>query len=132
MVATESTDPWLAKADHVINLLPGAAGTERYFDSRRIGLIKPGAIFYNIGRGSTVEPSALLSALKSGRLSAACLDVTDPEPLPPDHPLWTAPNCYITPHTASGHAGEPERLVRHFLDNLRRFIRGEPLTDRVM
>ena len=94
--------------------------------------MKPGAIFYNIGRGTTVDQTALLNALKSGRLSAAYLDVTDPEPLPKDHPLWSVPNCYITPHTAGGHAEEFERLATHFLNNLKRFEEGKALVDRVI
>jgi phosphoglycerate dehydrogenase-like enzyme len=85
-----------------------------------------------VGRGTTVDQTALLAALQSGRLAAAYLDVTDPEPLPVDHPLWSAPNCYITPHSAGGHRTEPMRLAGHFLDNLRRFERGEPLLDRVI
>ena len=89
-------------------------------------------MFYNIGRGTTVDQSALLDALHTGKLSAAYLDVTNPEPLPPDHPLWSAPNCYITPHTAGGHHDEFERLARHFIDNLRRFERGEELVDRIV
>jgi phosphoglycerate dehydrogenase-like enzyme len=94
--------------------------------------MKPGAIFYNIGRGATVDQEALVAALRSGRLGAAWLDVTDPEPLPPGHPLLRAPNCFITPHTAGGHHNEFEMLARHFLDNFRRFINGAPLRDRVM
>jgi phosphoglycerate dehydrogenase-like enzyme len=58
--------------------------------------------------------------------------VTTPEPLPPNDPLWSAPNCYITPHVAGGHQDEQRHLVRHFLDNLRRFERGEELLDRVV
>ena len=80
----------------------------------------------------TVDQHALSAALREGRLSAAYLDVTDPEPLPPEHPLWDTPNCLITPHVAGAHAGEDERLVRHFLDNLARFEAGDPLMDQVM
>lgn len=120
----------LGRADHVVNLLPGAPSTSRYFNRERFSLIKPGAVFYNVGRGSTVDQPALIDCLTSGRLAAAWLDVTDPEPLPPEHPLWTAPNCYITPHTAGGHRDEGDRLVAHFIDNLRRFARAEPLLDR--
>ncbi len=58
--------------------------------------------------------------------------MTDPEPLPIDHPLWSTSNCYITPHTAGGHDTEFERLATHFLDNLRRFESGQPLIDRIM
>jgi phosphoglycerate dehydrogenase-like enzyme len=132
IVPTAESDALLGQADHVVNILPAAAGTERYFDARRFGLMKPGAAFYNIGRGTTVDQPALLSALQSGRLSAAYLDVTDPEPLPPGHPLWSAPNCYITPHTAGGHAEEFERLALHFVNNLRRFEGKEVLVDRVV
>ncbi len=120
----------LGRADHVVNLLPGAPATSRYFSRERLSQIKPGAVFYNVGRGSTVDQPALVECLTSGRLAAAWLDVTDPEPLPAEHPLWTAPNCFITPHTAGGHHDEGDRLVAHFLDNLQRFARSEPLLDR--
>ena len=94
--------------------------------------MKPGATFYNLGRGATVHQDALLAGLRSGRLGAAWLDVTEPEPLPDGHPLWAEPNCHITPHVAGGHTGEAKTLVRHFLKNLERFTRNEPLLDRVM
>ncbi|MCG8554141.1 MAG: hypothetical protein MJD61_02455 [Proteobacteria bacterium] len=94
--------------------------------------MKPSACFYNIGRGSTVDQSALLAALRQGRPAAAYLDVTQPEPLPPDDPLWDTPNCFVTPHSAGGHADESERIIAHFVGNLRRFERGERLHDRVI
>jgi phosphoglycerate dehydrogenase-like enzyme len=122
----------LPRADHVVSALPANAGTEKFVNAARLAAMKPGAVFYNVGRGSTVDQDALLEALTSNRLAAAYLDVTTPEPLPPSHPLWTAPNCHITPHTAGGHADEKERLVGHFAENLRRFTAGEPLLDRVM
>jgi phosphoglycerate dehydrogenase-like enzyme len=98
----------------------------------RFAAMKRGAIFYNVGRGGTVDQDALLAALEREQLGAAYLDVTVPEPLPHDHPLWSAPRCYITPHTAGGHSDEHERFVQHFLDNLKRFTAGEALMDRVM
>lgn len=122
----------LADADHTVNILPDSAETRHFFAAARFAAIKPGAVFYNIGRGTTVDQEALREALRSGRLRAAWLDVTDPEPLPDDHPLWAEPNCFITPHVAGGHAGEARTLVRHFLKNLDHFVRGEPLLDRVM
>jgi phosphoglycerate dehydrogenase-like enzyme len=125
-------DTHLARADHVVSTLPASDETLRLFDAARFAALRAGAVFYNIGRGSTIDQQALLGALASGRLRAAYLDVTDPEPLPPDHPLWRAPGCFITPHAAGGHAGEPERLVRHFLENLRRYGEGLPLRDRVI
>jgi phosphoglycerate dehydrogenase-like enzyme len=78
----------------------------------------PGARFYNVGRGATVDQDALIEALHSGRVGAAYLDVMVPEPLPPGHPLWSAPRCYITPHTAGGRNDGELELVRHFLANL--------------
>jgi phosphoglycerate dehydrogenase-like enzyme len=122
----------LAGADHVIDLLPGSRSTERFFDAATIARFKPGAIFYNVGRGTTIDQEALAAALASGKLAAAHLDVVEPEPLPPEHPLWTAPNCFITPHSAGGHDTEQARLVRHFLDNLGRLTSGQPLRDRIL
>lgn len=122
----------LAEADHVVNILPDNAEAEHFFDAARFAEIKRGACFYNIGRGSTVNQDALLAALRSGQLKAAWLDVSDPEPLPENHPLWREPNCHQTPHIAGGHPDEAISLVRHFLDNLHRFVRHEPLLDRVM
>jgi phosphoglycerate dehydrogenase-like enzyme len=132
VVPQEQLDALLPQADQVVNILPENGQTLGFFGAARLGAIKPGGTFYNIGRGTTVDQDALVAALRSGRLAAAYLDVTDPEPLPPDHPLWSAPHCYITPHTAGGRDDEFEHLVRHFLDNLRRFERGEPLRDRVV
>jgi phosphoglycerate dehydrogenase-like enzyme len=132
VVSQDRIDELLPHADHVLNVLPENGQTVGFFDARRLGAIKPGGVFYNIGRGTTVDQDALLSALVSGRLSAAYLDVTDPEPLPPGHPLWTAPNCFITPHTAGGRDDEFEQLVRHFLANLRAFETGAALQDRII
>jgi phosphoglycerate dehydrogenase-like enzyme len=122
----------LRDADHVINVLPANPSTEQFFDADLIAAMKPTAMFYNIGRGTTVDQYALRTALEVGRIAAAYLDVTDPEPLPPDDPLWNTPNCWITPHTAGGHHEEFERLVRHFLENLRRFTTGDPLLDQIV
>ena len=118
--------------DHIVDILPESAETLHFFDAARFATVKPGAIFYNIGRGTTVDQEALLEALRSGRIAAAWLDVTEPEPLPDDHPLWAEPKCFITPHVAGGHADEAKTLARHFLKNLDRFVRGKPLVDRVM
>lgn len=125
-------DNLLPAADHVINLLPLSDSTARLFDAGRFSRMKRSAIFYNIGRGDTVDQPALQAALTSGSLSAACLDVMTPEPLPPDHPLWTTPNCFITPHTAGGHHDEVQRVVDHFVQNLQRFERGEKMEDQVI
>lgn len=122
----------LASADHVVNILPASEETGHFFNAERLSAMKPGATFYNIGRGTTVDQDALLQSLRSGHLAAAWLDVTEPEPLPAGHPLWKEPRCFITPHIAGGQQNEEEAVARHFLDNLKRFEKGEPLVDRVM
>ncbi len=121
----------LKEADHVVNILPESDATRGFMNGERFAAMKPGARFYNIGRGATVDQNALREVLMSGALELAYLDVTDPEPLPVDHALWAAPNCFITPHTAGGHKGEMERLARHFLRNLRLFENGDQLINRV-
>jgi phosphoglycerate dehydrogenase-like enzyme len=128
----DDLDAQLPRADFVVDLLPGAPETNGFFSAARLGAMKPGSVFLNIGRGTTVDQDALISALTGGVLAAAYLDVTEPEPLPIDHPLWTAPHCTITPHTAGGHSNETQRLVAHFLDNLARHDAEQPLRDRVV
>ncbi len=131
------TEPDLAsalahQADHIINILPDSSETRHFFNAARFAQIKAGAVFYNIGRGSTVDQTALRDALHSQRLRAAWLDVTDPEPLPDDHPLRSEPTCFITPHIAGGHTHEARTLVQHFLQNFARFTHSQPLLDQVM
>jgi phosphoglycerate dehydrogenase-like enzyme len=121
----------LAEADHVINILPDSAQTRGFFNAERLRKIKAGARYYSIGRGTTTDQEALANNLKSRHLFAAYLDVTDPEPLPPDNPLWSTPNCYITPHTGGGHFNESDRIVGHFIENLRRYEQDKELIDRV-
>ena len=131
-IGEDEVEEALREADHVVNTLPEGGSTRHFMNAARFAAMKRSAIFYNVGRGSTVDQEALLARLQSEQLGGAYLDVTVPEPLPPDHPLWTAPRCYITPHTAGGHSDEHERFVAHFLDNLQRYTTGEPLLDRVM
>lgn len=132
VVTLEEADGELPLADHVINILPDNADSVGYFDASRLAACKKGSVHYNIGRGSTVDQDALYDALKHGPLEAAWLDVTTPEPLPDEHPLWTLENCYITPHTAGGHQDESMTLVKHFVANFRRYLAGEELKDRIM
>jgi phosphoglycerate dehydrogenase-like enzyme len=131
VISEEDLTKVLPLADHVVNILPDNEGTRNWVNARRLACLKPGARFYNVGRGTTVDQNALIEALDSGRLGAAYLDVMEPEPLPPDHPLWSRPNCFITPHTAGGRHDQNEALVRLFLANLAAFERGDPLPDRV-
>ncbi len=131
-VTAEGLPAALGDADHVINILPDNAASRNFIDAKFLAQMKPGGVFYNIGRGTTVDQDALLGALRSGHLAAAWLDVTEPEPLPADHPLRAEANCFITPHIAGGHANESETLVRHFVGNFKRYLEGQPLLDRVM
>jgi phosphoglycerate dehydrogenase-like enzyme len=132
IVAEDDLTRVLPLADHVINLLPENDATRNWMNARRFACLRPGARFYNVGRGATVDQRALQEALESGRLAAAHLDVTDPEPLPPSHPLWTTPQCFITPHSAGGRRDQDEAVVGHFLANLTAFEQGGELADRVI
>ena len=121
----------LAEADHVVNVLPRTASTERMFDASAFAAMKPTAFFVNIGRGATVDEAALIDALATGVIGGAALDVFDVEPLPADSPLWTMPNVLVSPHRAGDHDGWPRDVVALFADNLRRYLAGEPLRNVV-
>ncbi len=132
IVTPETVESVLPRADHVVNSLPENSSTIGFMNAARFGKMKNGARFYNVGRGTTVNQEALLNALQKGHLGAAYLDVTTPEPLPSSHPLWSAPNCYITPHSAGGHRNEQLRLAQHFVRNLRAFEKEQSLHDRIL
>jgi phosphoglycerate dehydrogenase-like enzyme len=116
----------LPTADVVVDLLPLTTETEAFVNRDFLALMKPGALFVNAGRGLTVDTEALLDALRAGRVSAA-LDVTEPEPLPADHPLWRAPNILITPHIAGATERWFPRGYRFAGEQLRRYAAGQPL-----
>jgi phosphoglycerate dehydrogenase-like enzyme len=130
--AFDRFDDSLAIADHVFNMLPSAPGTKELFNADRFARMRRGAVFYNVGRGDTVDQTAMRRALESNHLAAAYLDVTTPEPLPPDDPLWTTPNVYITPHIGGGVQNEQARLVEHFLSNFSRWRKREPLLNQIV
>jgi phosphoglycerate dehydrogenase-like enzyme len=132
ILTPEQIYPALATADHVVNILPDNAGTRGFFASKEFAAMKPGATFYNIGRGATVDQEALATALQNGTPGAAWLDVTEPEPLPEGHPLLALENCHITPHTGGGQKDDMRDLVEHFLENFARYLKGEELLSRVM
>ncbi len=120
----------IGQADVIVNALPLTDATRGLFDDRLFGAAKQGALFINVGRGGTVDTDALAAALSSGRIGGAGLDVTDPEPLPPQHPLWQMENVIITPHVAA-RGGERERHAALLRENLRRYAAGEPLLNVV-
>jgi phosphoglycerate dehydrogenase-like enzyme len=132
MASIDKIDEFLPQADHVINILPASESTNHFFNADRFARMKRSAIFYNIGRGTTVEQGILRLVLETEKIAAAYLDVTMVEPLPSHDPLWTTPNCFITPHIAGGHFNELERLVEHFVSNLRRFEQGQSLADQIV
>lgn len=114
----------LPHADVVVVTLPHDGSTAHLVDANFLARMKDGALLVNIGRGPVVDTEALLAELSSGRLRAA-LDVTDPEPLPTDHPLWDAPGCLITPHMA-GNTAEFMRLATELtVDQIHRISQGE-------
>jgi phosphoglycerate dehydrogenase-like enzyme len=120
----------LAEADAVVLLLPLTAETEHTVDAEFLARMKPGSILVNASRGRLVDTAALLAALRQGRIRAA-LDVTDPEPLPPDHPLWQAPNLLITPHVAGAVTSWRLRAYRFASEQMRCFSAGTPLRNLV-
>lgn len=99
--APEQLGEALSLADHVVSLLPGDASTQSFFDEAAFSRMKPGACFYNLGRGTTVDEAALVSALESQRIAGAFLDVVADEPLPSNSPLWRTKNLFITPHASA-------------------------------
>lgn len=132
-IVDEATLPAaLGAADHVVNILPETVQTRGWTTALRLTQMKRGARYYNIGRGTTLVQTALIEALNSGHLGAAYLDVMDPEPLPPNHPLWQARNCFITCHIGGGTGDQDDKLARHFLDNLSAYLVGKPLVDRII
>ncbi|WPJ96795.1 D-2-hydroxyacid dehydrogenase [Coraliomargarita algicola] len=131
-LALDALPEVLGQADHVVNILPDSTETSNFVDAKFLSLMKAGAAFYNIGRGTTVNQADLAAALSSNHIHSAWLDVTDPEPLPQAHPLRRLANCHITPHTAGGHQGESLSVIRHFLENLAAFESGQAIRNRIM
>jgi phosphoglycerate dehydrogenase-like enzyme len=115
------------QADVVVNAAPLTPATTGLFGARFFAAMKPGAYFINVGRGRSVVTADLLAALEAGQIAGAGLDVTDPEPLPDGHPLWSRPEVIITPHVAAGSDLRVERLWIVLRENLRRYAAGEPM-----
>jgi phosphoglycerate dehydrogenase-like enzyme len=122
---------FLPEADYVVNILPSTADTRHYFGEAEFCLMKPSALYINVGRGATTDEEALIKALASKRLAGALLDVTGREPLPEDSPLWGMDNVILTSHYAGRHAEYSRMALNVALENLGRYIRGEPLKNLV-
>jgi phosphoglycerate dehydrogenase-like enzyme len=120
----------LPEADVVVAIVPLTEETRGLIGAAEMALMKPGALLVNAARGPVVATDALVEALQQNRLSAV-LDVTDPEPLPAGHPLWSAPNCMITPHVGGSTPEFIHRAFRFGAEQVRRFIAGEELENVV-
>ncbi|KAL2426178.1 hypothetical protein ABEF95_012358 [Exophiala dermatitidis] len=118
----------LPETDALVMILPGSDSTRHALNADRLKLLPSHAWVVNVGRGTTVDENALVEALQNKKLGGAALDVFEKEPLPEDSPLWTAPNCIISPHAAGGRPQEAEVLIAH---NLRRFLAGQELKNKI-
>jgi phosphoglycerate dehydrogenase-like enzyme len=117
----------LRDADYIISTLPITPDTVKYLGAEEFAVMKPRAIVINVGRGGTIDTGALIEALSSGRIAGAGLDVTDPEPLNEDSPLWDMKNVIITPHSSGFSQNTDKRRFECFAGLLEKFIAGEPL-----
>ena len=118
----------LADADHVVNVTPLTPLTTKMFGEKEFAVMKPSAVFYNFGRGASVDGEALLKALEQGTIKAAALDTFEEEPLPKNNQLWSARNIFITPHIGGPIPHYYHLLTEIFIENLRLFLDGKPLS----
>jgi phosphoglycerate dehydrogenase-like enzyme len=121
----------LGKAENLVLCAPQTPETEEMIGAAELACLPEGAVLVNVGRGALVDEDALIDTLRSGRLLGAGLDVFREEPLPPDSPLWDLDNVIVSPHSASTVVRENERIVRLFRGNLRRYLDGRPLLNRL-
>jgi phosphoglycerate dehydrogenase-like enzyme len=127
----EGRDHILEVSDAVVLALPETPETVNLIGERELALMKPTAVLCNVARGSVVDEDALVSALQASSIAGAILDVQRHEPLPPDSPLWDAPNIYLSPHSATASEGYFGRVLDVFARNLLLYMKGEPLTNLV-
>jgi len=128
--AVSELDDLLPRAEVVVLILPATPESKGLIDRRQLALMRQGTLLVNAARGPVVDTDALVEALNAGRIRAA-IDVTEPEPLPEGHPLWNCPNLLITPHVAGSTPQFAPRALRAAADELRRYMKGEPLNNVV-
>jgi D-2-hydroxyacid dehydrogenase (NADP+) len=131
LTGEDGLDELLSIADHVVLCLPLTAQTRHTISATELARMRPSAYLYNIGRGDLIDQDALVDALSAGRIAGAGLDVATPEPLPPDSRLWDLANVLITDHTAGETPCYWDRGIELVVDNLHRFLTGEPLRNVV-
>ena len=127
----ERTDEVLSQSDFVLLLLPATPDTENFIDAKRLARMKPSAWLLNFGRGQIINDVDLLAATKDKRIAGALLDVFRQEPLPAEHPFWKAEGIVVLPHIGGPHPQRDRFVARLFVDNLKRFLDGEPLKEVV-
>ncbi len=128
--AAPELESLLPRAHVVVLILPATAESRGLIGARQLALMRQGALLVNAARGPVVDTDALVEALRSGKIRAA-LDVTDPEPLPEGHPLWSCPNLLITPHVGASTPQFTPRSLYTAAEELRRYMKGEPLKNVV-
>ncbi|MCC7445812.1 MAG: D-2-hydroxyacid dehydrogenase [Anaerolineae bacterium] len=121
----------LREADYLALACPHTPETENLIGAKELATLPRGAVLINIARGAVVDQNALIEALQTGHLRGAALDVFSPEPLPKGNPLWEMPNVLISPHSASTADTENQKLTTLFIDNLNRYLKGEPLINKL-
>jgi D-3-phosphoglycerate dehydrogenase len=131
LLSADAVDEMLPRVDILILAAPLTEHTRHMINARRLALLPSGAILINVARGAMVVERDLVAALESGHLAGAGLDVTDPEPLPPDSRLWDLPNVIITPHVGGQSATRIDDMTNFFCDNLSRYLAGRPLRNLV-
>ena len=129
LYTSETMDEILPECDIVALSLPETDETVSLFNAERLRKMKKGSILVNVGRGTAIDTMALYEVMQEGHLGAACLDVTDPEPLPKNHPLWNTQNVYITPHISGRFNAHVtfDLVMKIYKDNLTHYLNGEPL-----
>ena len=131
LLPADAVDEILPRIDILILAAPLTNVTRNMIDARRLALLPKGAIVINVARGQLVVTDDLVDALESGHLAGAAVDVTEPEPLPPESRLWDQPNVIITPHVGGQAATRYDDMTNFFCNNLRRFLVGQPLVNLV-
>jgi phosphoglycerate dehydrogenase-like enzyme len=131
MVTFDDWQKALPKTDWLVLACPLTPKTRQLVNAQVLALLPKGAHLVNVARGEVVDEPALIAALQSGQLGGAFLDVFAHEPLPQDSPLWAMPQVMVTPHAAGHSDGNENRVAQMFLDNLSRWVEGQPLRNAV-
>lgn len=127
----ERTDEVLAQSDYVLLLLPATPATNNFIDAERLSHMKPGAWLLNFGRGHLIKDDDLIAAVTRKTIAGAVLDVFRQEPLPSDHAFWKTPGILVLPHIGGPHPDRDSIVARLFIDNLKRYLDGQPLKQLV-